>query len=108
MSKLMIVMMMLAIAAPAVARQAPHPNTRLGALRFAPPADPYGKLFAVQRGVKAAGPAAKPAAQPKVVCGMTIIEAAPFFDRKIITPSQDGNLKYTIRAIDPAICNPSR
>ena len=57
MSKSLIVIVMLAVAAPAVARQASpgaHPNTRLGALRAKKSAAPFQKLFDVPRGVGSA------------------------------------------------------
>ena len=38
---------------------------------------------------------------------MTIIEAEPLVDRQMTAPRQDAKLKYTIRAIDPPLCNPS-
>ena len=42
----------------------------------------------------------------KIVCGMTIIEADPYFDQKMkVTPPKDANVRYTIRAVDPAVCN---
>ena len=44
--------------------------------------------------------------KPKVVCGMTIIEADPYFDQKMkVTPPKAGNVRYVIRAVDPAVCN---
>jgi len=40
---------------------------------------------------------------------MTIIEADPYFDQKMkVTLPKDGNVRYVIRAVDPAACNASR
>ena len=40
---------------------------------------------------------------------MTIIEADPFFDQKMkVTPPKDAGVRYTIRAVDPALCNSAR
>jgi hypothetical protein len=110
MLKPIIAMLMLAVAAPVVAGQsspAPHPNTRLGALRATRPADSYGKLFDVARDFKSPVQVPTPS-QPRRVCGMTIVEADPYFDQKMIAPKHDRNLKYTIRAIDPPVCNPNK
>ena len=47
--------------------------------------------------------------KPKVVCGMTLIPADAAIDPKmLIAPKNNDPLKYTIRAVDPPICNPSR
>ena len=40
---------------------------------------------------------------------MTMIEADPSFDQKMkVTPPKDPNVRYTIRAVDPPICNPTK
>ena len=40
---------------------------------------------------------------------MTIIEADPYFDQKMkVTPPKDDHVRYTIRAVDPTVCNASR
>jgi hypothetical protein len=46
--------------------------------------------------------------KPKMVCGMTVIPADPSIDPrfKFMIPAPDRPTKFTIRAIDPAICNP--
>lgn len=73
-------------------------------------ANPYRGLFTPQKPATLAAPATPTAAtKPTVVCGMTIIPADPTIDPKMsVSPKRDDNLKYTIRAIDPPICNPSR
>jgi len=99
---------------PVSARQAsvnPQATSRLGALRPAQKANPYAKLFDAREALKQAvrSEAQKLEPKSKVVCGMTIIEADPFFDQKMrIAPDRDANVKYTIRAADPPICRPSR
>jgi hypothetical protein len=48
---------------------------------------------------------AQAAPKRKNVCGMTIIEADPFFDQKMkVSPPKDPNVRYTIRAVEPSIC----
>jgi len=89
---------------------APPFAARFGAQRPAQ-LSPYAKLFEVREALKQAQQAAGTQAAPKkqIVCGMTIIEADPFFDQKMrIAPDRDANVKYTIRAVDPPICRPSR
>ena len=108
MSNAVIVMLMLS-ASPASAEQSmptPRPNARFGALRPSA-SDPYQKLFEPHKGIQRSIDA--PVSKPKVVCGMTIIPADPTIDPQMeVSPKQDRNLKYTIRSIDPPICNPSR
>jgi hypothetical protein len=109
MLKLIVVSLTLAAAQPALAEQAarnPETNARFGALRRPPQANPYSRLFETPANV-ASQAAEKPKSQ--VVCGMTIIEADPWFDQKMsVAPNKDANVKYTIRAVDPPICNPPR
>ncbi|MBY0495628.1 MAG: hypothetical protein K2Y23_15575 [Cyanobacteria bacterium] len=73
-------------------------------------ANPYSRLFetrdlltkAMQE--RSVPPAGQP--KPKVACGMTIIEAPPFFDQKMkVEPRKDPNVRYTIRAVEPTICS---
>jgi hypothetical protein len=47
-------------------------------------------------------------AKPEVVCGTTVITADPSIDPKFrfMIPGPDRPTKFTIRAIDPAICKP--
>ena len=88
---------------------APSANATLGALRKAQDANAYRKLFEVreslQRAVAEASTNAAPAPKQKTVCGLTIIEADPFFDQKMkVTLPQDPSLRYTIRAVEPSLC----
>ena len=86
----------------------PQATSRLGALRPAQRANPYAKLFEAREALKQAvrSEAQKFEPKSKVVCGMTIIEADPYFDQKMkVTPPKDGNVRYVIRAVDPAVCN---
>jgi hypothetical protein len=90
----------------------PQATTQFGALRPAQSKDPYRKLFDTQTALKAALAqqlhTATSAPAPKVVCGMTLIPANPTIDPKMMVekPRSDGT-KYTIRAVDPPICNSS-
>jgi hypothetical protein len=91
-------------------------NAQLGALRNAQTSSPYSKLFEVRSALtqavqQEAQQAAQAAGAPKtrVVCGMTIIEVGPELDPKMaVSPPKDDNVRYTIRAIDPPVCNPAR
>jgi hypothetical protein len=112
MSKAMVVTLMLVTVAPVFGDQsAPNPqsNALLGALRKAEQAKPYGKLFqARQLWQQAIAEKAKDA-KPKVVCGMLIVPADPSLDPKMrIAPPQNPNVEYTIRTIDPPVCNPAK
>ena len=88
----------------------PEATARLGALRPARASNPWSKLFDAGEALKQAvqTESQKNEAKSKVVCGMTIIEADPYFDQKMkVTPPKD-DVRYTIRAIDPTVCNASR
>ena len=89
----------------------PQATSRLGALRPAQKANPYAELFDAREALKQAvrSEAQKLEPKSKIVCGMTIIEADPYFDQKMkVTPPKDANLRYTIRAFNPPVCNSSR
>jgi hypothetical protein len=47
-----------------------------------------------------------PFARPVVVCGLTIVPAAPTFDARM-TVRDSGTSGATIRSIPPPMCNPS-
>jgi len=72
--------------------------------------NPYKGLFRPAPLVKPTerSEAAQPstAAKPKVVCGMTMIPADPSLDPKFTKTPPDRATKFTIRAVDPAICKP--
>ena len=107
-----VFVMMLLATTPAFGDQsAPNPqeNARLGALRKTERPNPYGNLFKAQQLLQQAVADKAGDAKPKVVCGMLIIPADPSLDPKMrITPPQDPNVEYKIRAIDPPVCNPSK
>ena len=115
MSKTLAVILLLAASSafadqPATTRT-PPPSARFGALR--PSQDPYKKLFGLQQSPSEARQTAQraidpPALQPKVVCGMTIIPADPKFDSKMAIPRKSDGVNYTLRTVDPPICNPAR
>ena len=89
----------------------PQATARLGALRPARSPNPYAKLFDAREALKQAVQTEvhKNEAKSKVVCGMTIIEADPYFDQEMkVTPLKDDHVRYTIRAVDPTVCNASR
>ena len=90
----------------------PQSTAQFGALRPSQ-TNPYASLFeareALKQALQDATKNAPKAPKKSVVCGMTIIEADPFFDQKMkVTPPKDANVRYTIRAVDPAACNPAR
>ena len=104
-------------------RARPFPRTRLAvnpqahratSAHCGPPqsSNPYAKLFDARTALKqavAASEAQETASKSTIVCGMTIIEADPYFDPKMtVTPPKDDNVRYTIRAVDPSVCNSSR
>ena len=100
-------------AIPVFAEQAPvnpQSTAKLGALRRADSANPYGKLFDTRDALKRwSQPQAPPIVEPptsKDVCGATIIEASPFFDqRKGMESPKDANVRYPIRVIGPSGCD---
>jgi hypothetical protein len=98
----------MACASPVYADQLANPQSsaQFGALRQAQRANPYSKLFEVREALKQAQQQAMQGApKKKIVCGMTIIEADPFFDQKMkVTPPKDPNVRYTIRAVPPPVC----
>jgi hypothetical protein len=105
---LFISLTLLASAIPLSADQpsaAPRSTALFGALR--PPQNgPYAKLFEAREALEQAQQqVAQAAPKRKNVCGMTIIEADPFFDQKMkVSPPKDPNVRYTIRAVEPSIC----
>ena len=83
---------------------APQPTARFGTLR-SPQHNPYAKLFEAREALEQAQQQAAQAPKRKSVCGMTIIEADPFFDQKMkVSPPKDPNVRYPIRAVEPSIC----
>jgi hypothetical protein len=109
-----IAVVLVAGALPVFADQGPAtpPMTaRFGAQRAAQAPDPYSKLFEARSALKqAVEQQSQKAAAPKkrIVCGMTIIEVGPELDPKMgVTPPKDDKVRYTIRAVDPAVCNSS-
>lgn len=112
---IVISLTLLASASPGFADQRavdPAANAKLGALRQAAPSNAYRQLFEAREALRVATAQASknaaPAPKKKIVCGMTVIEVGPEIDPKIaITPPKDPNVRYTIRAVDPPICNSS-
>jgi hypothetical protein len=87
----------------------PAANARFGALRQKKPSDPYRQLFQSQQALKQALDGQTGTRQPKIVCGMLVVPADPSIDPKMrITPPQDPNVEYKIRAIEPPMCNPAK
>ena len=96
-----IVVLMLSAAVPVFADQ------------FAPGAarakDPYRTLFRGQELLKKVEVAQPAVPKAKVVCGMTIIPVTPAIDPNIaLEPKKQDEVRYTIRAIDPPVCNPAK
>ena len=90
----------------------PKATARFGALRREQSKDPYKQLFeareALGRALADASKDATPAPRKKIVCGMTVIEVGPELDPKMaVEPKKDPRVTYTIRAIDPPVCNAS-
>ena len=110
-----VVVLMLVVAVPAfgdqpAAQGSPQSKARFGALRQADRSNPYSDLFKAQEALKkAVEQQASSAPKRRVVCGMTIIEANPGVDpQMVVEVPRRPDVKYTIRAIDPPVCNPSR
>jgi hypothetical protein len=101
---------LMAGAIPGYAQQAqvtPQSNSELAALRQS--GNPYSKLFdtrhAVARALLEQAKSLTPAPKRTVVCGMTMIEAAPSTDPKMgVSPRKDEKTRFTIRAVEPPIC----
>jgi hypothetical protein len=83
----------------------PRGNAQFGALRTDRSNDPYRALFTPHRPL----PTAPAPSVPKTTirCGMTILEADPYFDQKMVVVPKDGT-KYTIRAVPPPVCGAPR
>jgi hypothetical protein len=62
---------------------------------------PFDRIARAQQRLQATVDAAK----PRVVCGMTLIPADPKVDPKMVIEPKADQTRYTIRAIDPPICN---
>jgi hypothetical protein len=107
------VVVVILLAVPVFAGQsapAPKLSTGFGAHRPAQAKDPFTQLFAARQALKEAVAEAKAwPVKPRIVCGMLIVPADPSVDPKIaVTPPKDSELKYTIRGIEPLICNPAK
>lgn len=99
MVKQIVVAVVLSVAAPAMAGQyAPNKS------------NPYRNLFAAQNALTKAVESVTPKAdvKPTVVCGMTMVPADPAIDPKMLVPRKADGVDYQLRAVTPAICNPSR
>lgn len=86
----------------------PQVTARFGALRQQ--GSPYRQLFETRAALDTALQEQVATTRPKrrVVCGMTIIEVDPGIDSKMAREvPKPPDVKYTIRAIDPPICNPN-
>jgi hypothetical protein len=110
-----VVVLMLVASVPVFGDQpAVQPNppstARFGALRQVNPSNPYSNLFKAQAALKkAVEEHGTTGAKPRVVCGMTIIEANPRIDPKMaLEAPKPPDVRYTIRAIDPPVCNPAK
>jgi hypothetical protein len=104
---LVISLTLLTVAIPVHADQpaaSPRSTTQFGSRR--PSQNPYAKLFEVRDALtQAQQQVAQSPPKKTIVCGMTIIEADPFFDQKMkVTPPGDPEVRYTIRAVEPSIC----
>jgi hypothetical protein len=112
---LIVSMALLTGAIPLSADQQPvvrSAKAQLGALRRAEQSNAYRKLFevrdALHQATEQAAKTATPAPKKKIVCGMTVIEVGPALDPKMaLEPKKDPGVTYTIRAIDPPVCNAS-
>src|SRR5688572_2784740 len=83
----------------AAEQRAPDSRTSIpfGALRRQGSNQPYRQLFKPQRPLPAVGESSEPNATGG--CGMTILEADPYFDEKKVAPKD--STKYRIRAVLP-------
>lgn len=111
MSNAIVVLLLLTAAPPVVTDQslpAPRATARFGARRPASPTDPYRNLFAPPRDPKAADAGPNAAAQPRTVCGMTIIPADPSIVPRMLVPRRADGVDYKIRTIAPPICRSAR
>ena len=76
---------------------------------FTPKADLFGQKKPAQPPPKVdwnARPAADPnaPAQPKVVCGMTIVPADPKIDPGMAQKPKETGVRYTLKAVEPTVC----
>jgi hypothetical protein len=110
MSNVFIVLLMLATASPVFATQsipAAGARARFGALRPSQ-SNPYRKLFEPPKSVGAATQNRAADTRRKVVCGMTVVQADRSIDPKMPRTPPSNTGEYTLRVIDPPICNPAR
>lgn len=93
---------------PSSARPAPQEHPPLPVVRPRE-RNPYAKLFVTadaKKGQVTPAPGA-PAGRvnhptPKTICGLTVLEANPDIDRRMIVPAPSGDFK--IRRLEPTIC----
>ena len=105
-----VMVVILSAVAPVFAEQsiaAPRSAARFGTLRAAQ-SDSYRKLFEPQKAAPQPGIENPRVARPTVVCGMRILPADPKNDPSMVVAPKTDGIDYTIRAIDPPICNPAR
>src|SRR6185295_5395566 len=49
-----------------------------------------------------------PRAEPKVVCGMTVVQPDPKIDPACAVKLPDKGTKYTLKVVEPAVCKSQR
>jgi len=110
-NSLFILLVFFAAALPVKADQptvTAQPTAQLGARRAAQK-NPYARLFEARDALtQAQQQVPQDAAKRTTVCGLTIIEADPLFDAKMRVTPKDAGVRYTIRAVDPPVCQQAR
>lgn len=69
--------------------------------------NPYSRLFKSSRPQSTQAPQPEPSGatgKPEIKCGMTMIPVDPKGFPGIVLPPESRSTKFTIRAIDPALC----
>ncbi len=93
----------------------PEQPAERGRDQFAPGKNPYLRIFPATPPDQSTKPLFVPApqtlkagreAQPRIVCGMVVVQVTPAADPKmIVQPKQDPKPDFKIRTIAPRICN---
>ena len=70
-------------------------------------ANPYKNLFQspdLKQVARAQASSPPPSAQPRVVCGMSVIPMDPNIDPKIFVPRPADPTRYPMRVVPPTVC----
>ena len=91
----------------------PAPESATNPWLVPPGKDPFDHIFVsprTQEGRIPGGPLMRDMtrfsdAQPRIVCGMTVVQVTPDADPKMVmSPKPDSKVEYKIRVVSPRVC----